>query len=65
MLRCHFLITEDQSKALKERSLQTGVPQSEQIRRAINLVLFADKQSKRQRKQAQHSEQEQQFSFGA
>jgi hypothetical protein len=49
MQRIHVHITEEQSKALKERQLETGVTPSEQIRRAINLVLFADQQAESRR----------------
>lgn len=45
MIRLHLNITEKQSEALKARALETGVQQSEQVRRAINLLLFADAQS--------------------
>ena len=34
----------EEAAALKERAAVTGVPQSEQIRRAIRLALFADEQ---------------------
>ncbi|HWY20029.1 MAG TPA: ribbon-helix-helix domain-containing protein [Candidatus Acidoferrum sp.] len=40
-------LTPEQAAALKERAVTTGVPQSEQIRRAINLSLFADAQGTR------------------
>jgi hypothetical protein len=49
-VHCHVKITEEQSNALRERQLETGVTPSEQIRRAINLYLFADQQSKREQK---------------
>jgi hypothetical protein len=45
MQRITLNITEKQHKALKERALQTGVQQSEQIRRCLNFVLFSDNRS--------------------
>jgi hypothetical protein len=37
----------DQVTALKERFAETGVPQNEQVRRALNLALFGDAQAAR------------------
>jgi hypothetical protein len=56
MVHCHVKITEEQDKALKERQLALGVTPSEQIRRAINLSLFADRQSERAQNQQSESE---------
>lgn len=47
MTRICVNLTSEQVASLKQRALDTGVPQSEQIRRAINLALFADKQTPR------------------
>ena len=48
MKRIYVNVTEQQAAALKERATLTGVLQSEQIRRALNLALFADAESNRQ-----------------
>jgi hypothetical protein len=47
MQRISVNLTQEQVAALKERAAATGVPQSEQIRRAINLAVFADAQGVR------------------
>lgn len=47
MKRISVNLTPEQVTALKERAVATGVPQSEQIRRAINLAVFADAQGPR------------------
>jgi hypothetical protein len=49
-VHCHVKITEEQDKALKARQAELGVTPSEQIRRAINLYLFADQQVQRDQK---------------
>ena len=51
-VHCHVKITDEQDKALKERQAELGVTPSEQIRRAINLYLFADQQSQRDQQKA-------------
>jgi hypothetical protein len=56
MVHCHVKITEEQYKALKERQLALGVTPSEQIRRAINLSLLADRQSERDQDRQSASE---------
>ena len=43
-IHLHVKVTEDQARALRERQIEVGVTVSEQVRRAINLMLFADKQ---------------------
>jgi hypothetical protein len=48
MKRVCVNLTPEAAAALKARALETGVPQAEQIRRAINLALFADNQSARE-----------------
>jgi hypothetical protein len=44
MKRICVNVSDEQAAALQRRNVETGVPQSEQIRRAINLALFADEQ---------------------
>jgi hypothetical protein len=44
MKRIYVNLTDEQAAALKQRAVETGVLQVEQIRRAINLSLFADSQ---------------------
>lgn len=44
MKRISVFLTSEQLEALRERAIVTGVSQSEQIRRAISLTLFADAQ---------------------
>ena len=43
MKRICVNVTDEQAAQLRERADETGVLQSEQIRRYINLGLFADK----------------------
>ncbi len=45
MRRVSVFLTIDQLAALKARALETGILQSEQIRRFMNLGLFADQQT--------------------
>jgi hypothetical protein len=47
MVRISVNLTPEQVDALKARAIETGVPQSEQIRRAVNLAVFADAQGAR------------------
>jgi len=42
MKRITLNITDAQSKALKECAAETGVQQSEQVRRSINMTLYAE-----------------------
>jgi hypothetical protein len=48
MKRIYVNLTDEQAAALKQRAVETGVLQVEQIRRAINLSLFADSQQERE-----------------
>jgi hypothetical protein len=47
MKRISVNVTPEQAAALKERTIRDGVPANEQIRRAINLLFFADAQGAR------------------
>jgi len=47
MKRLTINLTEAQAAVLKEQAAVTGVRQAEQIRRAINLAIFADKQQQK------------------
>jgi hypothetical protein len=47
MRRITMNVTDAQYEALKTRERETGCTQSEQIRRAINLTLFADAQQQK------------------
>jgi hypothetical protein len=49
MKRICVNVTDEQATALKKRAQETGVIQAEQIRRAINLCLFADEQAAKRR----------------
>jgi hypothetical protein len=53
MIRITLNVTPEQSAGLKSRADQTGVLQSEQIRRYINLGLFVDQQKQRPARPAQ------------
>ena len=48
MKRITLNLHDEQTDALQKRADETGVLVSKQIRRAISLVLFADKQSARE-----------------
>jgi Ribbon-helix-helix protein, copG family len=45
MKRICVNVSTEMAAGLKEKAAVTGVPQAEQIRRAINLALFADQQA--------------------
>lgn len=47
MKRVYVNLTDEQSQRLKERAIETGVLVAEQIRRAVNLMLFADAKPKK------------------
>ena len=47
MKRIYVNLTDEQSQRLKERAVETGVLQAEQIRRAVNLMLFAEQKPRR------------------
>jgi|HubBroStandDraft_2_1064218.scaffolds.fasta_scaffold879751_2 hypothetical protein len=51
MKRISVNVTPEQAAALKERTIRDGVPANVQIRRAINLLLFADAQGARKSSQ--------------
>jgi hypothetical protein len=53
MTRQYVNLTDAQITALKARAEVNGSPISEEIRRAINLSLFADRQSERDKKAAE------------
>lgn len=50
--RVYVALTDDQIAALKVLSEKHGSPVAEQIRRCINLALFADQQSESERHKA-------------
>ena len=45
--RLHVHVDEETREALRERSVLTGAPVGELVRRFINLGLFADQQSEK------------------
>jgi len=47
MKRVYVSLTDEQSQRLKERVVETGVLQAEQIRRAVNLMLFAEQKPRK------------------
>jgi hypothetical protein len=49
MQRITVTITDEQAAQLKDEQLKSGAPVSLQIRRALNLALFAEQQSARDR----------------
>jgi len=53
MKRISINLSEEQAAGLKARAAATGVLQSEQIRRYINLGLFVDQQKQRPARPAQ------------
>lgn len=42
MKRINATLTDEQLAALRQRQIEMGVPIAEQIRRAVNLLIFAD-----------------------
>lgn len=47
MKRINATLTDEQDAALRRRQIALGVPIAEQIRRAINLMIFADAKNRR------------------
>jgi hypothetical protein len=56
MKRMYVNLTEAQIAALKAKAEVHGSPISEEIRRAVSLSLFADRQSERDQNQQSESE---------
>jgi len=46
-MRINLTLTDEQDAALRQRRLSLGVPIAEQIRRSINLMLFAEQKPRK------------------